>query len=45
MASHFMEFLINSQRLDVEHTESDTQCEIDIDTEPLHIGVDDISDA
>ena len=36
-----MESLINSQQINDENVESD----IDIDTEPLHIGIDDILDA
>ena len=45
MASRFIESLINSQQLDDENAESDSERDIDIDTEPLHIGIDDILDA
>ena len=45
MGTHFMESLINSQQLDDESAESDTECGIDICTEPLHIGIDDSLDA
>ena len=45
MGSHFMESLINSQQLDDENAESATESDINIDTEPLHIGIDDILDA
>ena len=40
-----MKSLINSQQLDDENAESDTERDIDIDTEPLHIGIDDVLDA
>ena len=45
MASHFMDSLINSQQLSDENAESDTESDINIDTELLHIGIDDILDA
>ena len=45
MASHFMPSLINSQQFDDENDESGTESDIDIDTQPLHIGIDDILDA
>ena len=37
--------LIKSQQLDYENAESDTKSDIDIDTEPLHIHIEDILDA
>ena len=40
-----MESPVNLQQLDDENAESDTECCIDIGTEPLHIGIDDILDA
>ena len=40
-----MESLINSQQLDDENAESDTENDIDIVTEPRHIGIDDLLDA
>ena len=45
MTSHFMESLINSQQLDEENAESGSESDIDIDTEQLHTGIDDILDA
>ena len=45
MASRFMESPVNLQQLDDENAESDTESGIDIGTEPLHIGIDDILDA
>ena len=44
MASHFMESMINSQQLDDDIAESDTESDIDIDTEQQHISSDDILD-
>ena len=38
-------FPVNLQQLDDENAESDTESGIDIGTEPLHIGIDDILDA
>ena len=40
-----MESLINSQQLDYENAESDTESDNDINTKPLHISIDDILDA
>ena len=44
MASHFIESLINSQQLDDGNAEPDTESDFDIDTEPLHIGIDEDSE-
>ena len=45
MVSHFMESLTDSQQLDDGNAKSDTESDIDSDTELIHIHIDDISDA